>query len=204
MLLWLARSGCLVPPAYSDWASRSSGARSSKQASDNAICVGPRSEVVGKPRSRFSVYPQYRPAKSLPRVNCRLFDESATGRAGCLFTRSWEAKSTELEGPLIPPRIPDLAGSDGIITMIDTPGVKISGSANFRYLEEFIVGVSGWNDPNSLVSEFGGLHFVVAVDITPKNLDVSAEIFDSRPTQGAMGKAGCLFPYSVVSPRAPQ
>jgi hypothetical protein len=124
--------------------------------------------------------------------------------------RQWEAKSTALDASC------ELAVRDSgpggfgwdyhVGGWIDAPGVRISSAAEFRYLQEFIVGVSERNDPNSLVSGFGGLYFIFAVDLTPNKYKIWMSLpkyLTPEQIQGAMGIVGCLFPVSIILPRAP-
>lgn len=93
-------------------------------------------------------------------------------------------------------------GSDGS-SWIDTPGQKISRSkpTNFRSLDEFIVGVGEPAKDRSPVPEFGGLYFIVAVDITPDKYKIWMSLerrLTSDQIQGAVGVPGRSFPNETI------
>lgn len=91
---------------------------------------------------------------------------------------------------------------------IDSPGQKTTGRhpGNLRYLQEFISAAGHPMKEFSPIPEFGGLYYLVAVDLTPERYRIWMSL--SRPlmpsqVEGALGVPGKVFPADVVWEGAP-
>lgn len=92
---------------------------------------------------------------------------------------------------------------------IDTPGLFHVDSVEdyMRSLDEFVVGVGVAIDETSLTAGFGGLYFIVAIDLTPDKYRVWMSLekrLDDAQLQGAMGIKGAGSSLtSVIKPGGP-
>jgi hypothetical protein len=99
-------------------------------------------------------------------------------------------------------------GADsGTPKWIDTPGPKLRRARDYtRSLDEFIVGVGDWRQERSLVPGFGGLYFIVAIDITPAQYRVWMSLekrLDDAQMQGAMGIGGAGSSLTSIAKSGP-
>ena len=92
---------------------------------------------------------------------------------------------------------------------IDAPGERTTGrqQRSIRSLQEFIAAVGDPVRERSPVTDFGGMYYIVAVDITPDKYRIWMSL-ERRLTpdqiQGAMGVPGQLFPSAVIRDGPPE
>lgn len=97
----------------------------------------------------------------------------------------------------------------GTSSWIDTPGQKTKGvhPGNLRYLQEFISAVGHPMKEMSPVLDFGGMYYIVAIDLTPKKyrvwMSLERRLLPSQ-VEGALGMAGQVFPADVIWESAPE
>jgi hypothetical protein len=100
-------------------------------------------------------------------------------------------------------------GADyGPDSWIDAPGQKTTGPhpGNLRYLQEFISAVGHPLKECSPIPEFGGLYYIVAMDLTPERYRIWMSLerrLTSAQIEGALGIPGRLFPSDLIWEGAP-
>jgi hypothetical protein len=93
----------------------------------------------------------------------------------------------------------------GAKSWVDCPGDRLTGrtSRSYRALQEFVTAIGDRLEDRRPVPEFGGLYYLVAIDITPERYKVWISL-EKRLTPdqmlGAMGVFGKSFPADLISP----
>jgi hypothetical protein len=92
---------------------------------------------------------------------------------------------------------------------VDAPGQKTKGRhpGNVRYLQEFISAVGHPMKEMEPILDFGGLYYLIAIDLTPDRykvwMSLERRLLPSQ-VRGALGMPGAIFPGDVVWEGSPR
>jgi hypothetical protein len=90
----------------------------------------------------------------------------------------------------------------------DCPGERLTGATtkSYRALQEFVTGVGSRHGSPVPIADFGGLYYVVAIDITPTQYRVWMSLerrLSGDQIAGAMGVPAKVYPSDVLTPGPP-